>query len=113
LVLSFVLAGQPPLSRLLGDERLKDVTHRLAHCATLRPLSRQETHDYLVHRCQIAGSTSVPFDGGAMAALYEIGRGNLRATDHLALQALELAHDASCDVVDAQHVTEARRLLWP
>ena len=100
LVLSFVLAGQPPLSRLLGDERLKDVTHRLAHCATLRPLSRKE-------------STSVPFDGGAMPAIYEIGRGNLRATDHLALQALELAHDASCDVVDAQHVTEARRLLWP
>jgi hypothetical protein len=31
----------------------------------------------------------------------------------LALQALELAHDASCDVVDAQQVTEARRLLWP
>jgi len=48
-----------------------------------------------------------------MAAIYEIGRGNLRATDHLALQALELAHDAGCDVVDAQHVTEARRLLWP
>ena len=113
LVLSFVLAGQPPLSRLLGDERLKDVTHRLAHCATLRPLSRQETGDYIVHRCRIAGSATAPFDGGAMAAIYEIGRGNLRATDHLALQALELAHDAGCDVVDAQQVTEARRLLWP
>jgi len=113
LVLSFVLAGQTPLGRLLGDERLKDVTHRLAHCATLRPLSRKETAEYIVHRCRIAGNTSVPFDGGAMPALYEIGRGNLRATDHLALQALELAHDAGCDVADAQHVTEARRLLWP
>ena len=113
LVLSFVLAGQPPLSGVLRDERLKDVTHRLAHCATLRPLSRKETGDYIAHRCQIAGSATPPFDGGAMAAIYEIGRGNLRATDHLALQALELAHDASCEVVDAQQVTEARRLLWP
>jgi general secretion pathway protein A len=113
LVLSFVLAGQPPLSQLLRDERLKDVTHRLAHCATLRPLSRKETAEYIVHRCQIAGSATTPFDGGALAAIYEIGRGNLRATDHLALQALELAHDAGCDVVDAHHVTEARRLLWP
>ncbi len=112
-MLSFVLAGQPPLTRRLRDERLKDVTHRLAHCATLRPLSRKETGDYIAHRCQIAGSATPPFDGGAMAALYEIGRGNLRATDHLALQALELAHDASCEVVDAQQVTEARRLLWP
>ncbi len=113
LVLSFVLAGQPPLTRLLRDERLQDVTHRLAHCATLRPLSRKEIHEYIVHRCHIAGSASTPFDGGAMSAIYEIGRGNLRATDHLALQALELAHDDDCDVVDAQHVTAARRLLWP
>jgi general secretion pathway protein A len=113
LVLSFVLAGQPPLSRLLRDERLKDVTHRLAHCATLRPLSRQETGEYITHRCQIAGCATTPFDGGALAAIYEIGRGNLRATDQLALQALELAHDGSCEVVDAQQVTEARRLLWP
>jgi general secretion pathway protein A len=113
LVLSFVLAGQPPLSGLLRDERLKDVTHRLAHCATLRPLSRQETAEYITHRCQIAGCATPPFDGGALAAIYEIGRGNLRATDQLALQALELAHDGSCEVVDAQQVTEARRLLWP
>ncbi len=113
LVLSFVLAGQPPLSRLLRDERLVDVAHRLVHCATLRPLSRKETQDYIVHRCRIAGSASAPFDGGALPAIYEIGRGNLRATDHLALQALELAHDAGCEVVDAQHVTDARRLLWP
>jgi len=113
LVLSFVLAGQPPLSGLLRDERLKDVTHRLAHCATLRPLSRQETAEYITHRCQIAGCATPPFDGGALTAIYEIGRGNLRATDQLALQALELAHDGSCEVVDAQQVTEARRLLWP
>ena len=79
----------------------------------LRPLSRQETGEYIVHRCQIAGSATTPFDGGALAALYEIGRGNLRATDQLALQALELAHEGGCDVVDAQQVTEARRLLWP
>jgi type II secretory pathway predicted ATPase ExeA len=113
LVLSFVLAGQSPLTRLLRDERLVDVAHRLAHCATLRPLSRKETGEYIVHRCHIAGSANAPFDDAAMAAIYEIGRGNLRATDHLALQALELAHDAGCDVVDAQQVAEARRLLWP
>ncbi|MCP4381690.1 MAG: AAA family ATPase [Hyphomicrobiales bacterium] len=113
LVLSFVLAGQPPLAQLLRDQRLVDVTHRLAHCATLRPLSRKETADYIEHRCRIAGAAAAPFDGSALPALYEIGRGNLRATDHLAPQALELAHDNQCDVVDAQHVTEARRLLWP
>ena len=113
LVVSFVLAGQPPLTRLLRDERLVDVTHRLAHCATLRPLSRQEIGAYIEHRCRIAGATTTLFDSGAIQALYEIGRGNLRATDHLALQALELAHEADCDTVDAEHITAARHLLWP
>ncbi len=113
LVVSFVLAGQPPLTRLLRDERLVDVTHRLAHCATIRPLSRPEIGTYLEHRCRIAGATVTPFDSGATEALYEIGRGNLRATDHLAFQALELAFDANCDAVDAEHITAARSLLWP
>ncbi len=113
LVVSFVLAGQPPLTRILRDERLADVTHRLAHCATLRPLSRPELVGYIKHRCRIAGATATPFDSGATEALYEIGRGNLRATDHLAFQALEVAHDANCDVVSAEHVTTARSLLWP
>ena len=113
LVVSFVLSGQPPLARLLRDERLVDVTQRLSHFATLRLLSRKEIGGYISHRCQISGSDTTPFDGGSVEATYEIGRGNLRATDHLALQSLELAHEANCDVVDAEHVTTARRLLWP
>lgn len=113
LVVSIVLAGQPPLARLLRQDRLEDVAHRLAHCATLRPLSRPELTQYVEHRCQIAGASACPFDPQALETLYELGRGNLRATDHLALKALELAHEADCDTLDSQHITEARRLLWP
>jgi general secretion pathway protein A len=113
LVVSILLSGQPPLAALLRQDRFADVTHRLAHCATLRPLSRTETTQYIAHRCDIAGAPTPPFDQAAREALYEIARGNLRATDHLALKALEIAHDARDETVDAQHVTTARRLLWP
>jgi type II secretory pathway predicted ATPase ExeA len=113
LVVSIVLTGQPPLSKLLQHPNLEAVTHRLAHCATLRLLSRTETAHYVEHRCGIAGASSCPFDAGAMQALYEIGRGNLRATDQLSLKSLEVAHEQDCDVVNSNHVVEARRLLWP
>jgi type II secretory pathway predicted ATPase ExeA len=113
LVVSILLSGQPPLAKLLRHPKLEDVAWRLAHCATLRLLSRKEITQYIQHRCQIAGVSSCPFDNGAMEALYEIGRGNFRATDHLALKALEIAHDDNCDIVDAKHVTQARGLLWP
>ena len=112
LVVSLVLAGQSPLAKMLRHPNLEDVAHRLAHCANLRLLSRKEIAQYVQHRCQIAGASSAPFDHGAIEALYEVGRGNLRATDHLALKALEVAHDTDCDVLDSNHISQARRMLW-
>ena len=113
LVVSIVLTGQPPLAKLLKHPSLEAVTHRLALCTSLRTLSRTETAQYVEHRCRIGGASPSPFDEGAMQALYEIGRGNLRATDQLSLKSLETAHDRDCDIVDGNHVAEARRLLWP
>ena len=113
LVVSIILAGQPHLSTMLRRDELDDIARRLAHYATLRPLSREETQHYLTHRCNIAGANQLPFDDPACQAIYEIGRGNLRATDHLALKALECADSADHDLVSVNHVVEARKLLWP
>ena len=111
LVVSIVLAGQPPLGKMLGQDKLADVAQRLAHYATLRPLSRPQAKQYVEHRCRIAGASSCPFDPQAVEAIYEVGRGNLRATGHLALKALQLAHDAGCNAVDTNHIVEARGML--
>jgi len=113
LVVSIVLAGQPKLRDLLRRDDLVDVAGRLAHYATLRLLSRDEVNRYVEHRCTIAGAVTVPFDQEAVDALYEIGRGNLRATDQLARKALEIAHRANQDVCAAAHVAQARKLVCP
>jgi len=113
LVLSVVLAGQPRLRELLRREELDDMAKRLAHCATLRPLSRDETKSYIEHRCTIAGSVTVPFDDSATDAIYELGRGNLRATDQLARKGLDVAHKQDHDVVSAVDVAHGRKQLWP
>lgn len=113
LVLSVVLAGQPKLGAMLRRDDLEDVARRMGHLATLRPLSREETRDYVSHRCTIAGGQKLPFDQNSLDALYEIGRGNLRATDHLALKTLEIAHDKDQDTCDSSLVAHARKMLWP
>lgn len=113
LVVSVLLAGQAPLAQNLQRPELEDVARRLAHCATLRPLSRDETVQYLDHRVTVAGGRTSPFDTGASDAIYELGRGNLRATDALALKALELCCRAGASAVNANHVVEARKALWP
>jgi general secretion pathway protein A len=111
LLLSVVLVGQPRLSMLLRRVDLDDVAQRLSWFGELRALSRDETQAYVVHRCHIAGATRELFDPRALEALYEMGRGNPRATDHLARRSLEVAHDGDIPVVSAQHVIAARATL--
>ena len=113
LVTSVILTGQTPLRKLLRRDDLQAVARRLAHYATLRPLSRDESVRYIEHRTAVAGGTNVPFDAGAFDAIYEIARGNLRATGRLALKTLEFAHGGGDDVAAATHVVQARKVLWP
>lgn len=113
LVVSVILSGQSPLSRMLSRDELQDVAHRMAHYATLRLLSKDEIVLYINHRCQIAGCSSSPFDSDALSTIFEIARGNLRATDYLALKSIELAHDHDSNTINSNCVIEARRMLWP
>ena len=113
LVLSLVLCGQPRLRTILSRDDQDAVARRIHHYAALRLLSREELFEYLRHRCAIAGASQMPFDTSAIEALYEIARGNLRATDALALTALELTARASKTVVGAQPIVQARQELYP
>jgi general secretion pathway protein A len=111
LVISLVLAGQPPLKALLARPEQEAVAQRLAHCATLRLLSSQETRDYMAHRCALAGAASAPFDDDAHCAIFEMTRGNMRAIDRLALKAIEIAAGAGAQAASAACVLRARELL--
>jgi general secretion pathway protein A len=112
LVVSIVLAGQPPLEKLLARPSCEDVAQRIAFYARLRLLSRDETATYLEHRCTIAGALTLPFDRAAIDALFEMTRGNLRALDQLALGALDEAAKARAKTVATSNVVAARKHLW-
>jgi len=113
LVVSLILAGQPPLKTMLGRPDQAAMAQRLAHYASLRLLSRDETHAYVVHRCALAGAQTDPFDSDAHEALFEMSLGNLRAIDRIALKALELAARAGASAVSSGEAIQARKLLWP
>jgi type II secretory pathway predicted ATPase ExeA len=113
LVLSLVLIGQQPLADLLRRPEHEDMARRIVHYGVLGPLSREEVQRYIAHRCAVAGSPRVPFDASSLDAIFEVGRGNLRATDVIAFKSLDVAHRREHDTVDVTCVVEARRLLWP
>jgi type II secretory pathway predicted ATPase ExeA len=112
LILSLILAGQPPLEGLLTRGDQAAMLSRLAHIDTLRLLSRDELAQYVEHRCAVAGAATTPFDTGALDAIFELSHGNMRATDRLALKALQTASRAGQDVVNNAHIVSARKYLW-
>ena len=113
LVVSFILLGNKSLAKMLGRDVLEDVARRISLYATLRNLTRDETRAYVVHRQSVAGAKSDLFTDDAHDAVYEIGGGNLRATDRLCLKSLQLATRDDSAAVDATHVAKARQRLWP
>ncbi|MBW2735624.1 MAG: AAA family ATPase [Deltaproteobacteria bacterium] len=113
LVVSVVLAGQSALRQLLRRDDLEAVARRIAHYASLRLLSRQETRHYVEHRLAIAGAKTDLFDSAAHDAVYEAAQGNLRAINRLALKSLEIAAAQRSKVVGADLVAAARLKVQP
>lgn len=112
LVVSLIICGQTPLKDILLEPLMEDIRQRLVYCAELRLLTREETRSYIAHRCKIAGSTKIPFDGQAIEAIFELTRGNMRAIDKLAAAALHLSDQSGHDIVDSADVTLARNSQW-
>lgn len=113
LVVSIVLAGQNPLSGMLRRNELSDIARRISFYGKLRLLTREELLRYVKHRMAIVGSVKEVFAPDAMDAIYEFARGNLRATDYLALASLEVAVEHGKTVVESAHVAEAAKRVSP
>lgn len=112
LVLSVVLSGQPPLGALLRHDRLEDVAQRLNFCASLPALPRRNR---TLHRAPLRRrwGAKLSLSPEAIEAVFEAGRGNLRATDRIARAALEHAARLGLDVVSVPHIIAAKKSLAP
>lgn len=111
LILSLVLCGDNGLRRLLDLQDMEPLRQRVAHVATLRLLTVEETHRYIAHRLTIAGARGTIFSQEACDAVFEISRGNLRAINHLCRKAMEAAMRADVAAVGPAFVSAARQNL--
>lgn len=111
LLLSIILCGQKALRQTLKMPALEDVAKRLSHVATLQSLSKEESINYIRHRCSLAGQTQPPFDEGALLSIIEQTHGNMRAMDELCCKTLEIATHQGSKVCDSNQVLQARGYL--
>lgn len=59
-LIQIILIGQPELEALLQQHDLRQLRQRIAVWATIHPLSKQESFDYITHRLVQAGLTGKP-----------------------------------------------------
>jgi general secretion pathway protein A len=123
-LLQIVLLGQPELRDLLQRRNLRQLAQRITARYHLSPLSSKDTHRYIRHRMQVAGSLRNPFRRSAMNALYQRSRGIPRLINIIADRSLTAAYAKEQLEVKAAMVHEAanevqlgerqiRRARWP
>ncbi len=111
-VLQIILVGQPELRATLRRPDLEQFAQRIAVDYDLKPLSADETREYIRHRISVAGGDPDLFEDGACAVIHEHSGGTPRLINLLADTALvygyaeqvarisrELAEDVAHDKV--------------
>jgi general secretion pathway protein A len=91
-LLEIVLMGQQELKERLSTERLKPLSQRMTVKATLGPLTREETFDYINFRTMKAGTGLPGFDENAKALIYRYSNGIPRVINVIASRSLMAAY---------------------
>ena len=75
-LLQIVLVGQPELAKMIDSFDLRQLGQRINLACQLKPLSLDETFQYIQHRINVASlKPQMPFDKGAIKAVYGFSRG--------------------------------------
>jgi type II secretory pathway predicted ATPase ExeA len=107
-----ILVGQPGILDTLGRPELAAVNQRLAVRTQVLPLGLAEAVDYLLHHLRAAGGRPEEIiTEDALELLARASGGIPRLLNRAAQQALQVAHTAGVELVDAEAALEALSLL--
>lgn len=83
-LMQIVLAGQPELHHRLQRREFRQLQQRIMIRCYLRPLTEEETGEYIAHRLHVAGADSrVRFDPAAVHLVQEYAQGTPRVINSL------------------------------
>ncbi len=109
-LLQIVMFGQTELDELLADPSLRQLTQRIAFSLATKPLTLEETKNYLSHRIRVSRREGIVYDvftGRAVDFLARSCGGIPRVINIIADKSLLAAFAAGSPVVQPAHVAEA------
>jgi general secretion pathway protein A len=107
--LQVILCGQQQLADRLATPELLQLSQRISIFATLKPLTRLETADYIEHRLKVAGyeNSNPLFTPEAVSLIAQYGDGIPRNINNICFNALSFGCALGRKVIDAEVVREA------
>jgi general secretion pathway protein A len=106
-LLQVILIGQPELTALLEQPKLRQLAQRITARYHLEPLSRVETRAYVRHRLRVAGRGDPVFTEAALRAMHRCSRGVPRLINAIGDRALLGAYTLDRPRVDPATVRRA------
>lgn len=108
-LLSVILIGQPELEQRLMHKSYAALAQRIGMRYALTPLTAEDTHEYIEHRIRVAGGTTQPFSGEAVARIHHWSGGVPRLINTLCTTALLDGFGSERDRIDGGMIDDAAR----
>ena len=111
-LIQVILVGQPELRHHLSDHSLRQLNQRIAVRYQLRPLNREETASYILHRLNIAGRPDGNlFSAAALKRVFACSGGIPRRVNLICDRSLLTAYSEERGVISARDVNQAVKEL--
>ena len=107
-LIQVILVGQPELRHHLSDHSLRQLNQRIAVRYQLRPLNREETTSYILHRLNVAGRPDGNvFTQSALKKVFQCSGGVPRRINLICDRALLTAYSEERGTVSPRDVKQA------
>jgi general secretion pathway protein A len=106
-LLQIILVGQPEFQRRLQSDGLRQLNQRISIRATLRPLTLQETSDYIAFRIIKAGKGSAMISENVKNNIFKISQGTPRLVNLITSRAMMAAYVCNSYQIEKKHVVDA------
>ncbi len=110
-LIQIVLVGQPELQTLLARRELRQLDQRITVRYHLKPMDREDVHDYIRHRIKVAsgGGEPVSFSPRAVIKIFRFSGGLPRLINAVCDRALLLAYTMETREISPDMATRAIR----
>ncbi len=125
-LLQIILVGQPQLRELLTAPSMEQVSQRITARFHLGPLAREDVHDYIRYRLEMAEGAQDIFTRGAIKRIYTFSKGVPRLINIICDRALagafvigqkrvtaRIVSKAAAEVIDPEKLPNTNWLPFP